>query len=96
MRTEADKLMNDLKTVASDAEALLSATGEVVGAKADAARTRLRGTLESARNTCRHLEAKASERLDASGQAMAKRPFQSVGIALGVGVLLGLLLAPKD
>jgi len=96
MRTQAEKLMTDLKTVAHDAEELLNSTAGTVSGKADAARGRLRETIESARSTCAALQAKARDQADAARDLVRDRPFQSLAIAASVGLVVGLILGRKD
>lgn len=44
------------------------------------------------RHQAEHLEDEASEALDAIETAVRRNPIQAVGIALGVGFLIGLIL----
>jgi ElaB/YqjD/DUF883 family membrane-anchored ribosome-binding protein len=91
-----ERLMADLGTLAHDAEALLSATAGDVSEKAQEARGRLAAALEKAKGTYAEMQAKGI----ASAKAAAKKadatirahPYESIGIAFGVGVLLGALL----
>jgi ElaB/YqjD/DUF883 family membrane-anchored ribosome-binding protein len=86
------KLMNDLKVVVHDAEALMKATASDLGDKAREARVRLAATLESAKASCHKLEEKAVEGAKVADRVIRDNPYRSMGIALGVGVLVGLLL----
>ena len=88
--------MSDLRTVALDAETLLNSTAGTVSGKAEAARARFRETIESARNACAALQAKALEQVDAAEDVVRDRPFQSVAIAAGVGLVLGLILGRRN
>ena len=96
MRTESKMLMNDLKAVARDAEELLNATGATVAGKADAAREQLRHTVERAKITCADLQAIAEKQVTAAESAIRTRPLRSVGLAVGFGVLLGLILGRRS
>ena len=96
MKAESEKLMNDLRAVARDAEELLDATGTALGGKADAARERLRHTVECAKGTCAGLQAQAEKQVMAAENAIRTRPLQSVGLAVGLGVLLGLILSRRS
>ncbi len=94
-----ERVLRDLKTLARDSEALLKATAGDLGEKAGEARRRLAGALERARATYAELQ----EQTIASAKAAAKKadtvirdhPYESVGIAFGIGVLLGVLVSRK-
>ena len=89
------RLMADLSVVAMDAEALLEATADNVSAQARVARTHLAAALEKAKATYAEFEAHgiaAAKKADATIRA---HPYKSTGVAMGIGVILGLLLARK-
>jgi ElaB/YqjD/DUF883 family membrane-anchored ribosome-binding protein len=90
-----DKLAADLKTVANDAEELLSELADDASDKAQAARARLITTIQDAKRTCDLLQDKAREGLQATDKTIRSHPYQSIGIAAGVGVLIGFLLGRK-
>ena len=90
-----DKLVTDLKRIVTDSEELLHATKDAVGDKAHEVRERLTVALESAKRTCRRLEEKALEGAKAADRAIRDHPYQSVGVAFGVGLLIGVLVTRK-
>lgn len=90
-----DKLVTDLKRIVTDSEELLHATKDAVGDKAHEVRERLTEALESAKRTCRRLEEKALEGAKAADRAIRDHPYQSVGVAFGVGLLIGVLVTRK-
>jgi ElaB/YqjD/DUF883 family membrane-anchored ribosome-binding protein len=89
------KMIDDLKVVARDAEVLIKATASDVGEKSKEARERLMETLESAKATAMQLEARLEQQAIAAAKATDKaireHPYQSLGIAFGVGLLIGVL-----
>lgn len=87
-----DRIMTDLKHVVQDAEDLMKATAGELNDKAREARARLAAALESARDTCERLEDKAMAGAKATDQVIREHPYQTMGIAFGVGVLLGVLV----
>jgi ElaB/YqjD/DUF883 family membrane-anchored ribosome-binding protein len=88
-RMEAsDNMMNDLKAVIADAEELLRATAGEAGPKVQEVRERAEESLRAARE---HLKGAGSE-LDSQVRA---NPWAAVGIAAGVGLVLGILLSRK-
>ncbi len=94
-----ERVLQDLKTLARDSEALLLATVGDLSEKAKEARARLSDALEKAKATCAVLQ----EQTVASAKAAAKKadtairdhPYQSIGVAFGIGVLVGVLVARK-
>jgi ElaB/YqjD/DUF883 family membrane-anchored ribosome-binding protein len=94
-----DQLLADLKTVMSDAEALLRATSTQTGEKIQEVRARAEESLRQAKARLSSIEDEALRRArevaDATDEYVRENPWQSVGIAAGVGLLLGLLLARR-
>ena len=91
----AEKLMSDLKTLARDAEELLKATaGDASGKLADV-RTRLAAAVESAKATCQRLEEKAIAGAKATDRAIREHPYESIGAAFGIGLLIGVLVGRR-
>ena len=94
-----ERVMADLQTLARDAEDLLKATAGDVSEKAKEARTRVSAALERAKTTCTHLQ----EQTVATAKAAAKKadtvirehPYESIGVAFGIGLLLGVVVARK-
>lgn len=91
--------MEDLKALASDAEALLRATADDASDKAKEARARMTAALEKAKATCEDLQAQSVETAKAAvkntDDTIRAHPYESIGIAFGVGLLLGALLRRK-
>ena len=90
-----DKLVTDLKRVVRDSEELLQASAGAAGDKALEMRERLSQTLESAKATCRRLEEKAIEGAKATDKVIREYPYQSIGAAFGIGLLIGVLVTRK-
>ena len=95
MNTCNQRLVGDLKHVAEDVEIILKQTAGDVSEKARLARERLAETLQAAKETCCQLEGKAVEGAKAADRTIRSHPYQAIGIALGCGVLLGVLLHRK-
>jgi len=89
------KLVDDFKVVCQDAEALARVTAGDLGDKVREARTRLNSSLESARHNFEHLQAQAAEKAKQADEVIRTHPYESVGIAFGVGVLLGTVLGRR-
>ena len=101
MSTEAskDKLVADLRLVVSDAEELLRATASQAGDKVSAARDRIQASLASAKIKLSEAERAAVERAKEAAKVtdayVQENPWQAVGIAAGVGFVLGLLIGRR-
>jgi ElaB/YqjD/DUF883 family membrane-anchored ribosome-binding protein len=94
--TEAnERLAADIKLLARDAEELLRATAGEAGEKIKEVRERLSKAVESARSTCENLQDQTAETAKAADQTIRDHPYESMGIALGVGVLIGLLVGRR-
>jgi ElaB/YqjD/DUF883 family membrane-anchored ribosome-binding protein len=84
-----DRLVRDLKVVVEDGEELLRATAGEVGERARQARDRLSASLVEARHT---VEDKAVAGAKATDHAIREHPYESLGIAFGLGILIGVLI----
>src|SRR5580693_1887089 len=82
---------NDIGTLAEDAHALMSATADVAGEKVGEARKRLAAALESGKEIYGRVQAKAVDCAKATDEALHDHPYRAIGIALGVGALIGYL-----
>ena len=90
-----DRLVTDLKRIVNDSEDLLLATKDAVGEKVLEVRERLTEALDGAKRSCRRLEGKAIEGAKAADRTIRDHPYQSIGVAFGVGLLLGALAIRK-
>lgn len=97
--TQKDKLITDLKVVLSDAETLLRSAAATTGEKAAELREKASATLKGASERIVDLQATAREKGKAAAAAtddfVHERPWTAVGIAAGVGFLVGLLVNRK-
>jgi ElaB/YqjD/DUF883 family membrane-anchored ribosome-binding protein len=90
-----DRVVTDLKRLMRNSEELLHTTKDAVGEKAEEVRERLTAALDTAKRTCRQLEDKAVEGAKAADNAIREHPYQSIGVAFGVGLLIGVLVTRK-
>lgn len=90
-----DKLVTDLKRIVTDSEELLHSTKDAVGDKAHDIRERLGVALENAKRACRRLEDKAVEAAKATDRTIRDHPYQSIGVAFGIGLLIGVLVTRR-
>jgi ElaB/YqjD/DUF883 family membrane-anchored ribosome-binding protein len=83
---------NEMDTLAEDARALMAATADVAGEKVSEARKRLVAALDSAKEIAGRVRDKAVEGAKAADGAVREHPYQAIGVAFGVGALLGYLV----
>lgn len=103
MSTEAnvskDKLMQDFRTVVADAEELLRATASQAGEKVAVARERIQDSLHNAKVKLAEAEDVIVQRSKQAARAtddfVRENPWQSVGAAAGVGLVIGLLIGRR-
>jgi len=95
MDKQTQATSNDMGTLAEDARALMAATAEVAGEKVAEARKRLAAALERGKEICGRVREKAVECSKATDEAVHEHPYQAIGIALGVGAIIGYVLARR-
>jgi ElaB/YqjD/DUF883 family membrane-anchored ribosome-binding protein len=95
----AEQLMADLTNVIRDAESLLRATASQTGEKVQEVRAKAEQSLRHAKERLAGVEEEALERARAlAGDAdvyVRDNPWQAIGIAAGIGLVLGLLLSRR-
>ena len=89
-----DKFVEDVKVLTKDVQDLLKATASVVGEKASEARVKVEESLKVAQgklvNVQESVKVKGREAVAATDEYVRDNPWNAVGIAAGVGFLLGL------
>ena len=94
-----ERLMSDIKNVLADAEDLLkqaaSATGERASELRETALTRLKQAKEKAADVQVVVVEKGKKAARATDDYVHDHPWRAVGVAAGVGLLIGLLLNRK-
>ena len=89
------RLLQDLKAVVQDGEELLRAGARDLSEKGAAARERLAAALEVAKETRRKLEERAVSGAKATDRVIREHPYESIGAAFGIGLVLGLVLGRR-
>jgi ElaB/YqjD/DUF883 family membrane-anchored ribosome-binding protein len=95
MSKQTQAISNDLVTLAEDVRALMSATADVAGERVAEARQRLAEALGSGKEIFDRVKEKTVERARATDQVVRENPYETIGIAFGVGALLGYLVARR-
>jgi ElaB/YqjD/DUF883 family membrane-anchored ribosome-binding protein len=90
-----ERLSSELHTVVREAEDLLKATGTQTGEHLTAIRARLTTAMESAKATAHKVQEKAVAAAKATDHVIREHPYESIGVAFGVGLLVGVLVARK-
>ena len=94
-----EKLVSDIKSVISDAEEMLSATADQVGDKVATLRARVQARLHDAKVRLGEAEvllvAKSKAAARATDAYVHESPWTSIGVAAGVGLLLGLVIGRR-
>lgn len=99
MNAPTDKLMHDLQVVVGDAEELLKATASQSGEHIGRIRARAEESLRIARERIKEMTQNAEMQARAAAREVDKKvhenPWTAVGIAAGIGLVLGILLGRK-
>jgi ElaB/YqjD/DUF883 family membrane-anchored ribosome-binding protein len=95
-----EALRDDPSQLIEDAQTLLEATADMAGEKVAEARKRFKELLERGiecgKETWGAVSEKAVAGAKATDGAIRDNPYQSLGVAFGVGALLGFLLSRRD
>jgi ElaB/YqjD/DUF883 family membrane-anchored ribosome-binding protein len=78
-----------------DTRALLSATAECAEEGVMAARERISDALDSAKETYISVQKDVVRRAKAADKVIRAKPYQAIGVALGVGALIGFLFGRR-
>jgi ElaB/YqjD/DUF883 family membrane-anchored ribosome-binding protein len=94
-----DKLMEDLRMVVSDAEALLQATANQAGQEAVAARARIQQSLLNVKERMVDAEDAVIERTKLAAKItdeyVHENPWKAIGITAALGMIVGMLIAKR-
>ncbi|HTO03303.1 MAG TPA: DUF883 family protein [Opitutus sp.] len=94
------RMLDDLRTLATDAEALVRATASDASDKAKEARNRLAATIDKAKSTYEQMQAQGLSSAKAAARSaddtVREHPYESVGIAFGAGLLIGVLFGRQS
>ena len=93
------RFVSDMKVVVSDAEEILRATAGVAGEKMTDLRERIGERLRDAKLRIADAEAAVVDKTKACARAtddyVNDNPWQAVGIAAGIGLLLGIIIGRR-
>lgn len=93
------KLVADMKNVVADAEEIVRATAGIAGEKIADLRERMSEHLYDAKQRLEEAEALVIDKTKAAARAtddyVNENPWQAVGIAAGIGLLLGIIIGRR-
>lgn len=94
-----EKLAQDMKLVIADAEELLRATASQAGEKVSAAREKIQDSLRNAKVKLAEVEDvlldKGKQAARATDEYVHDHPWKAVGIAAGIGLIIGMLISRR-
>ena len=94
-----DKLVQDLKIVITDAEDLLRATASTAGERVAAAREKVSESLQRAKVKLAEVEDviidRSKQAARVTDEYVRDNPWRAVGIAAGIGVIIGMLISRR-
>ena len=83
----------ELRALLHEAEAALSSTAGEAGEKFDELRERLRDALDTGKYSFERLRTEATRRAKQADQLVRENPYYAIGVAAGVGALIGILVS---
>jgi ElaB/YqjD/DUF883 family membrane-anchored ribosome-binding protein len=94
--SSADQLIGEFKSLMADAEALIQATEDHPSETISAIRNKALETISGAKESLSNLEGTLTEKAKVLGEGaddfVHRNPWEAVGVAAGLGLLLGLLI----
>jgi ElaB/YqjD/DUF883 family membrane-anchored ribosome-binding protein len=95
MEKQKQSMGDYMGALTEDAQGLMAATADVAGEKVGEARKRLAAVLERGKEVYDQVRDKAVDGVRVTDQAVRENPYQAMGIALGVGAIVGFLVAGR-
>jgi ElaB/YqjD/DUF883 family membrane-anchored ribosome-binding protein len=94
--TASQEVAEHTEHLMADAKELLAATGHVAEEKVVEARKRLAAAIERGKEAWNTVQEKAVAGAKATDEVIREHPYQAIGIAFGVGALVGFLLSRRN
>lgn len=97
--SSSDQLLDEFQALVRDTESLLQHSASLAGEQAEELRDQIRTSLGRARSTLHNAEDALQQRGKAALQAtegyVQTHPWQTLGIAAAIGLLLGMLITRR-
>jgi ElaB/YqjD/DUF883 family membrane-anchored ribosome-binding protein len=90
-----EKLAQDLRVLIHDAEELLKAGTTEAGGKVEELKARLQASVGRMKEHYQHAQEKVVAGAKATDKVIREHPYESLGVAFGVGLLIGVLVTRK-
>ncbi len=94
--SSADQLIGEFKSLMADAEALIKATEDHPSETINAIRTKALETMTGAKESLSNLEGALTEKAkvvaEGADDFVHRNPWEAVGVAAGLGLLIGLFI----
>ena len=84
------------ENLVEDTQELLAATAHIAEEKVVEARKRLAAALERGKEVWNNVQEKAVAGAKATDKVIRDHPYQSIGVAFGIGALIGFLLSRRN
>jgi ElaB/YqjD/DUF883 family membrane-anchored ribosome-binding protein len=96
---QKEQLVKDLRAVVNDAQQLIESGVDSCNAQASEARQRLEAALDEVRQQLGQVQPVAKRTIErvqsASDQYVHEHPWKAMGVAVGLGMLFGLLVGRR-
>lgn len=96
VQTDSAQLMGDFKALMADAEALIKATAHHEDGPLSTIRSKALDTLNNARESFSSVEGTLTEKAkvvaEGTDDFVHRNPWEAIGVAAGLGLLIGLLI----
>jgi ElaB/YqjD/DUF883 family membrane-anchored ribosome-binding protein len=96
MNKHRNGIRDNIGDLVEDTRALLAATADVAGDKVAAARERVASALEAAKDTYAEAQKSVAAGAKTTDKLVRDHPYHAIGVAFGVGALIGLLLGRRN
>jgi ElaB/YqjD/DUF883 family membrane-anchored ribosome-binding protein len=92
----ADTIEDQIARVADAAHSMIDATADAAEEKVVEARQKLRSALDTTKGAVALAQKRVSEGADMTDQLIREKPYHAIGIAFGVGAVIGFLLSSRN
>lgn len=100
IKENKDKLIKDFHSVLSDTEELMKSVSNESGGTAQALRTKVEQNLKQAKDYLEDFEDsiidKSKTAARATDEYVHENAWQTIGLAVGIGILIGYLISDRD
>jgi ElaB/YqjD/DUF883 family membrane-anchored ribosome-binding protein len=95
MDKRSNGVRDNMEDIADDASTLLAHAGEMTEEGLQGAKEQLAAALETAKETYAQLQEKAVQGAKAADKVVRNNPYAAIGVAAGLGVLVGYLISRR-